>query len=83
MKTRPYVILMPLSLMTIAMNREKNPDVEEVHIFSDGPGSQFKKKYVVWLLHTFQKNLGARISWHYYTLLEALLKGHSGTQSRQ
>ena len=82
MKTRLFVIHMPLSLMTIVMKKKfvavlmdkvlmyfvkgKNPNVEEVHIFSDGPSSQFKKIYMVQLLHTFQKNLGARILWHYF-----------------
>ena len=46
--------------------KEKNPNVEEVHIFSDGPSSQFKDKYMVQLLYTFHKNLGARILWHYF-----------------
>ena len=62
----------------------KNPNVEEVHIFSDGPSSQFKNKYVVHLLHTFQKNLGARILWHYFATShgKGAVDGVGGTVKR-
>lgn len=64
--------------------KEKNPDVEEVHIFSDGPSFQFKNKYMVQLLHTFQKNLGARISWHYFATShrKGAVDGVGGTVKR-
>lgn len=64
--------------------KERNPDVEEVHIYSDGPSSQFKNKYVVQLLHTFQKNLGTRISWHYFATShgKGAVDGVGGTVKR-
>ena len=64
--------------------KERNPDVEEVHIYSDGPSSQFKNKHVVQLLHTFQKNLGTRISWHYFATShgKGAVDGVGGTVKR-
>jgi len=44
----------------------RHPDVTEVFLFSDGPSSQFKNKFMVSLLRTFNQQLGLRISWHYF-----------------
>ncbi len=64
--------------------KEKNPEVNEVHIFSDGPSSQFKNKYIVRLLQTFQKNLGGRILWHYFATShgKGAVDGVGGTVKR-
>ena len=45
---------------------EKHKDVEVVHIFSDGPSSQFKNKYIVHLLHELQQQSGLQLKWHYF-----------------
>ena len=45
---------------------EKHKDVEVIHIFSDGPSSQFKNKYIVHLLHELQQQSGLQLKWHYF-----------------
>lgn len=46
--------------------KECHPDVTDIFLFSDGPSSQFKNKFMVSLLRTLNQQLGLRISWHYF-----------------
>lgn len=46
--------------------KENHPDVTDVYLFSDGPSSQFKNRFMVKLLLTLNHQLGIRISWHYF-----------------
>lgn len=41
-------------------------EVDTVNIFSDGPASQFKNKYMVKLLFVLQKKTGLCLKWHYF-----------------
>ena len=64
--------------------KEKYPNVKVVHIFSDGPSSQFKNKYIVQLLQSFQTKLGGRILWHYFATShgKGAVDGIGGTVKR-
>jgi hypothetical protein len=43
----------------------KNPDIDEVHIFSDGAASQFKQRFLFSNLVLFQKN-GLKVTWNFF-----------------
>lgn len=45
---------------------KENPNVTHIHIFSDGPSSQFKNKYIVYLLKKLQEMCGLELNWHYF-----------------
>ena len=41
---------------------KKHTAIKKVHVFSDGPSSQFKNKYIAHFLH----QLSVQIEWHYF-----------------
>jgi len=45
--------------------RKSFPQVRLVKIFSDGPSSQFKNKFMAGFYHTLQRK-GLRIKWHFF-----------------
>ena len=47
--------------------RKSFPQIREVNIFSDGPSSQFKNKYMAGFYHTLQSK-GLKIKWHFLQL---------------
>ena len=42
------------------------PNLQEVHIFSDGAVSQFKNKYIFQLLCYLQEKLKLSLAWHFF-----------------
>lgn len=46
--------------------KEYHPSVNEVHMFSDGPSSQFKNKFIAQLLDSFTRSHHLRLFWHYF-----------------
>jgi hypothetical protein len=44
----------------------KHPEVKEVHIFSDGPSSQFKNKYMVQFIRHQAQKTNIHLQWNYF-----------------
>eukprot|EP00794_Sanderia_malayensis_P001513 gene1513-1671_t len=49
----------------ISILREKYPEFERVHVFSDGPSSQFKPRFLFSNLYPSQKQFHCEICWHF------------------
>lgn len=62
--------------------KEKHPDVKKAYIFSDGPSSQFKNKYIVSILHKL--NQIVNIQWNYFATShgKGVVDGVGGTIKR-
>ena len=46
--------------------KKRHPDVQQVYVFSDGPSSQFKNKYVANFLHTLNKIVQSQWNYMYF-----------------
>ena len=64
--------------------KKAHPQVNTVHIFSDGPSSQFKSKYIVQLLYSLRQNTGLNLNWHYFATShgKGAVDGVGGTVKR-
>ena len=60
----------------------KNKAIKKVHVFSDGPTSQFKNKYIAHFLH--QLRAFVSIEWHYFATShgKGVVDGIGGTVKR-
>ena len=63
--------------------RKSFPQVRVVNIFSDGPSSQFKNKYMAGFYHTLQRK-GLKIKWHFFATShgKGVVDGLGGTVKR-
>ena len=59
---------------------KKHTAIKKVHVFSDGPSSQFKDKYTAHFLH----QLSVQIEWHYFATShgKGVVNGIGGTVKR-
>ena len=64
--------------------KECNPGLKVVHIFSDGPSSQFKNRYIVSFLKAYHQKTGVKILWHYFATShgKGVVDGIGGTVKR-
>ena len=64
--------------------KENHPGVNEVHMFSDGPSSQFKNKFIAQLLNSLTQSLHLRLFWHYFATShgKGAVDGIGGTVKR-
>ena len=63
MHTKETVIPCMSKLLSIVTN---DSEVDSVHIFSDGPTSQFKNQYVFIWLAVSSRVFGVKIQWHFF-----------------
>ena len=63
--------------------RKSFPQVRVVNIFSDGPSSQFKNKFMAGFYHTLQRK-GLRIKWPFFATShgKGVIDGLGGTVKR-
>ena len=63
--------------------RKSYPQVRKIDIFSDGPSSQFKNKYMASFYHTLQRK-GLQIKWHFFAAShgKGVVDGLGGTVKR-
>ena len=64
--------------------KSANPSVEAVDVFSDGPSSQFKNKYIVHFLSGVKKSTRLSVKWHYFATShgKGAVDGVGGTVKR-
>ena len=64
--------------------KSANPSVEAVDVFSDGPSSQFKNKYIVHFLSGVKKSTGLSVKWHCFATShgKGAVDGAGGTVKR-
>ena len=68
----------------ISILREKYPEFERVHVFSDGPSSQFKQRFLFSNLYPWQKQFDCEICWHFLATShgKGIIDGLGGTVKR-
>ena len=64
--------------------KEANPAVARVDVFSDGPSSQFKNKFVASFLSGLKARTGLNVKWHYFATShgKGAVDGIGGTVKR-
>lgn len=64
--------------------KRAHPSIESVHIFSDGPSSQFKNKFIVNFLCGLQQRSGLDIKWNFFATShgKGAVDGIGGTVKR-
>ena len=62
--------------------KERHPEIKQVYVFSDGPSSQFKNKYIANFIHTLNKIV--QIQWNYFATShgKGVVDGIGGTVKR-
>lgn len=62
--------------------KKSHPDVKQAYVFSDGPSSQFKNKYIANFLHTLNKIV--HIQWNFFATShgKGVVDGIGGTVKR-
>ena len=63
---------------------EKYPLIKKINIFSDGPGSQFKQRYLFSNLHTWEEKHKVNVIWNFFATShgKGVVDGLGGTVKR-
>lgn len=63
---------------------EKYPQIKIINIFSDGPGSQFKQRYLFSNLHTWEEKHEIKLIWNFFATShgKGVVDGLGGTVKR-
>ena len=64
--------------------RGKYPHIEHVNVFSDGPTSQFKQRYLFSNLHSWEKEYDFKLTWNFFATShgKGVVDGIGGTVKR-
>ena len=68
----------------LSLLREKYRDFHQVDIFSDGPSSQFKQRFLFSNLHLWGKRFHCEVHWHFFATShgKGIIDGLGGTVKR-
>ena len=59
--------------------KERHPEIKQVYVFSDGPSSQFKNKYIANFIHTFNKIVQIQLNYFATSHGKGVVDGIGGT----
>ena len=64
--------------------REKYPDFDQINIFSDGPSSQFKQRFLFSNLHLWEEMFNCEMRWNFFATShgKGIIDGLGGTVKR-
>lgn len=64
--------------------KNKYPAVQNIDVFSDGPSSQFKQRFLFSNLHIWEKEFNIKLTWHFFATShgKGVVDGIGGTAKR-
>ena len=68
----------------LSILREKYPDFQQINVFSDGPSSQFKQRFLFSNLHLWEQKFNCEMCWHFFATShgKGIIDGLGGTVKR-